>query len=269
MWVGIGPSLDAESPAEGIAVEGPSSLEYEVRESSRARNVRFRLSLEEGLVVIVPRGFDVRRIPALLEEKRTWIERVSRQIDEQRQNLKTDPPSQLPNQVALQAIERSFRVQYMASSIRNTQVEERPRGDLIVFGKVQDSEACRIALRQWTLGKAKQHLVPWLNTEAERRDFKFEKAAVRCQKTRWGSCSTRGTISLNAKLLFLPRELTSYVLLHELCHTVHPDHSAGFWKLLRAHEPRADDLRRALKGAGRCVPNWLEYCPASGTGTTS
>ncbi len=254
---------------EEIPVRAPQDMEYEVRESPRARNVRFRLSLEEGLVVIVPRGFDESLIPALLAEKRTWIERVSRRIGQQRRDLEADPPTRLPERVAMQAIDRSFPVQYMPSSVSRAQVEERPHGDLIVFGDVENTAACRIALRQWTLRKAKQHLVPWLETEADRREFHFEKTAVRCQKSRWGSCSTRGTISLNAKLLFLPRELAGYVLLHELCHTVHPNHSQGFWELLRSHEPRADQLRRALRGAGRCVPNWLEYCPPSDACTGS
>lgn len=247
------------------------SWEYTIRESARARNVRFRFSLEEGLVLIIPRGFDVRRIPELLDEKRTWIERVARRIEQQRRALEADPPSRLPEQVAMQAIDRSFKVQYMPASLLAARVEERPHGDLVVFGDVDNTDACRIALRQWTLGKARQHLVPWLKAEADLRDFRIEKTAVRCQKSRWGSCSTRGTISLNAKLLFLPRELAGYVLLHELCHTIHPNHSVGFWDLLRRHEPRADELRRGLRTAGQCVPNWLEYCPPSGVcdGTTA
>ncbi|MBN1857915.1 DUF45 domain-containing protein [Candidatus Bipolaricaulota bacterium] len=246
-------------------MERPLNITYQVRESSRARNVRFRLSLDDGLIVIVPRGFDVRRIPALLDEKRAWIEHVSRRLEQQRRDLEADPPSRLPEHVTLQAIERSFRVRYMASSVSNVQVEERPHGDLIVFGRVESNDVCRIALRQWTLDKAKQHLVPWLVAEADRGDFRFDKTMVRCQKTRWGSCSTRGTISLNAKLLFLPHDLVRYVLVHELCHTVHPSHSRAFWDLLRAQEPHADELRHVLRGAERCVPNWLEYCPTRGS----
>ena len=112
-------------------------------------------------------------------------------------------------------------------------------------------------MRHWVVGKAKQRLVPWLKTAAEERGFEVGKVTIRCQKTRWGSHSKRGTISLNAQLLFVPPQLVRYVFLHELCHSVHLDHSARFWNLLAQHEPQADRLRKELRAAWQYVPGWF------------
>ena len=80
--------------------------------------------------------------------------------------------------------------------------------------------------------KARRQIVAQLHALAERYGFKFSKVSVRNQRTRWGSCSARGNISLNIKLVALPQDLSDYVLLHELVHTRVHNHSRRFWKEL-------------------------------------
>lgn len=63
---------------------------------------------------------------------------------------------------------------------------------------------------------------------AEKHGYSYGKVIIRNQKTRWGSCSHRNTISLNIKLILVPDDLRDYVMLHELVHTRHHDHGAGF-----------------------------------------
>ena len=63
-------------------------------------------------------------------------------------------------------------------------------------------------------------------------EFRYSRVAIKNNLTNWGSCSTKGNINLNLHLMKLPTGLQDYVMLHELCHLVHPDHSPGFHKLL-------------------------------------
>lgn len=67
---------------------------------------------------------------------------------------------------------------------------------------------------------------------AEQFGYRFSKITIRCQKTRWGSCSASNNINLNIQLARLPEHLCDYVLLHELAHTKVKNHSAEFWKEL-------------------------------------
>ena len=100
--------------------------------------------------------------------------------------------------------------------------------------------------------------MPRLDSLAAEHDFEFVRASVRLQRTRWGSCSSSGTISLNAKSLFLPAELVDHLLLHELCHTESADHSERFYALLEQHSPSARERERELKHAWRYVPSWAD-----------
>jgi predicted metal-dependent hydrolase len=86
----------------------------------------------------------------------------------------------------------------------------------------------------------------------------FNKITIRGQKTRWGSCSSQGNISLNYKLLFLPANMVRYVLLHELAHTRHLNHSARYWQFLSSLEPQAKTIDQSLRTASKYVPRWLD-----------
>lgn len=76
------------------------------------------------------------------------------------------------------------------------------------------------------------------------------KVAVRNQSSRWGSCSRRGTVSLNWRLLMAPDWVAEYVIVHELCHLRHMDHSADFWRLVETHFPEQRAAKAWLKAHG-------------------
>lgn len=84
--------------------------------------------------------------------------------------------------------------------------------------------------------------------------FPYKLVSIRNQKTRWGSCSKSGTLSFNYRLLFVDPAIRDYVLVHELCHTQHMNHSARFWALVARAVPNYKQLRAALHSLDRGVP---------------
>ena len=95
--------------------------------------------------------------------------------------------------------------------------------------------------------KAKQYLPLRVEFLAKKHGFKYEKVSCRNQKTRWGSCSSQNHISLNIALVLLRPALIDYVILHELTHIKHKNHSADFWNALEAILPNYKVLRRELR----------------------
>jgi predicted metal-dependent hydrolase len=119
-----------------------------------------------------------------------------------------------------------------------------------------DRRGAAKALRGWLLDEADYHLVPWLKREAQVVGHRPARVQVRLQRTRWGSCSNSGTVSLNAALLFLEPALVRYLFIHELCHLIALNHSRKFWSAVRQYEPEYEALDRRLTEAWHEIPLW-------------
>jgi len=78
-------------------------------------------------------------------------------------------------------------------------------------------------------------------------NFSFNKISIKNQKTRWGSCSSKGNLNFNYKILFLSEELRDYIIVHELCHLVEMNHSKSFWSLVAKACPDYLELRKRLR----------------------
>lgn len=231
-------------------------FEYRLRENPRSRHVRLRVSIEHGLEVIVPRGYDARRVPRLLEQKKGWIEAALERAEANRRLIEPEPPWRLCNEIALPGIAQTWRVTAEATRGVRVTVREIAPGELRVRGRINDEDACRAALARWLANKARRMLVPQLQALAAELGFRYSKTYIRRQRTRWGSCSSRKAITLNAKLLFLTPALVRHVMIHELCHLMEMNHSKRFWRLVQEHDPAFRTLDKLLHDAGKMVPRW-------------
>jgi predicted metal-dependent hydrolase len=220
--------------------------------------VRLRLSLRDGLVVVVPRGFDRRLLPGLLVQKQRWLERAWARLQAGRAQHQRAAPARLPATLDLRAVGEEWKVEYHVSTSAHVSARAGSGHRLWIVGHIADRHACIAALRRWLSRKAHQHLEPWLAQVAREGGFRYSRVLIKSQRTRWGSCSARRTITLSLKLLFLPPDLVRSVLLHELCHTVERNHSQQFWALLQRHDPDWRSRRKELRAAGSRVPTWLD-----------
>ena len=229
--------------------------EYTVRVSPRAKRVTIRVSPGRGVEVVAPRGFDLRRVPALLRGREEWIRKQIRRF---RLDAETGAPDrEMPDAIELRAVGRSYEVHYLEAGPDTAHVRANGPDRLLVRGGGRNPDSRDQALLAWLKEQGRLHLPPLLRGEAGRAGLAVERIQIRCQRSRWGSCSARGTISLNCNLLFLPRDMARYVLLHELAHTVHLNHSPEYWRFLAGLVERAVDLDRELSGAWRYVPPWV------------
>jgi predicted metal-dependent hydrolase len=229
-------------------------LPLSVRDNPRARRVLVKLIPGKGLQVVVPRGFDPGRVAGILASKRSWIERTRAVLEADGADLTGRPPD-LPDEAAFRAAGRTCRVDYLDRPGRTTVIENGP--SILVRGPKDDPAALLDGLVRFTTAKAREFLLPRLDEASRRLDMPYSALRVRRQRTRWGSCSARGVISLNAKLLFLPPELVDHLLLHELCHTRHLNHSAQYWALVASHQPDFARLEKALNRGIADVPRWF------------
>lgn len=231
---------------------------YTVRESPKAKHLSLKVSIAGSLEIVVPQGYDRTAIPAILQRKQRWINRVTQQIETQQALVGLEPSDKLPERLSLRAIAQDWQVVYCPTQLPGVRAIKQTGSKLTLCGQVADQNACQSVLRSWVIDQAQKHLLPWLQTVSKEVELPFATASVRGQKTRWGSCSSRQTISINCKLLFLPSELVRYVFIHELCHTVHLNHSTAFWALVAQKEPDYRQFDAGLRDAHYHVPLWME-----------
>jgi predicted metal-dependent hydrolase len=231
-------------------------IDYRLRVSPRARRLSLRVSLRGELEVVVPRRYNLARIPGVLAREQAWIQAALARAERRRQALPPPTPWQVPGQIDLPALGVTWEVAVRDIGGRSVRVGQVGPHRLVLAGPVADAEACRHALGRWLVRQSRMHLVPRLESLGRALGFPCTRTAVRLQRTRWGSCSSRGLISLNARLLLLPAHLVEYVLVHELCHTRELSHSRKFWRLVAQHCPDHRERRAELRAAGRALPAW-------------
>lgn len=114
-----------------------------------------------------------------------------------------------------------------------------------VDGRVH--ERIDTAHRAWLMGRATSYLPRRAVDLGDRHGIWPSRITVRQQSTRWGSATSKGSLSLNAMLMILPPRLCDYAILHELCHIIYPNHSGAFWGLLETVYPDLEWAKRELK----------------------
>ena len=223
-----------------------------VRESDRARRLTVRVFHSGRVEVVVPVRTSPRAVERFIERHRNWIDRKREEALRRAAPAAPFPPAR----VELAACNESWRV-HLAGGGQRARLSISTDGLLTLTGNVTDGHAVRSLLRRWMMDKARAFLAPTLESCARELGFGFERLLVRRQRTRWGSCSTRGTISLNCCLLFQRPPVVRYLLIHELVHTLHMNHSQRFWQRVARHCPDYSSLDRELLDGWRRVPSWV------------
>jgi predicted metal-dependent hydrolase len=232
------------------------TLEYTVKRSPRARHVRLTVSAESGLSVVIPKRFDAKKIPAILQSKENWIAKKLEQVAERRRFFEPELAVRLPVELSLRAVGQEWSIAYREDSSKAGLWLRADGGSLCISGRELERAAVVAKLKEWLREKMREDVFPLVHSIADECGFSYRAILVKSQRTRWASCSSRKNLSLNTKLLFLPPELVRYVIVHELCHTVHLNHSAKFWRLVARHEAAYEDLHRRLREGWRYVPGW-------------
>jgi hypothetical protein len=222
-----------------------------IRESRRAKSLILQMIPPYTLELVVPRGTRPRDVQDFLASNSRWIERAQNEL---RSRYPTGRQL-LPDSVELAAVGRRWEIRYEEAATARSRLRTFSEYLQITTRDTAPS-AVHGLLRQWLLAQARVYLKPWLLSEAKTVGVRPNKIQVRTQRTRWGSCSPLGNVSLNASLLFLAPAVTRYLLVHELCHLRHLDHSARYWRWVERFEPDYRARDKELSESWAEVPVW-------------
>ncbi len=224
-----------------------------VRKSARAKRLTIKVFPRGRVEVVVPRRTRAADVQAFVSENAAWIR-------DARSAFAIDHPPEafaLPRRIALPSIGRIAEVEYRHTrGAKTVRVRSTPTG-VLLSGCVDNEALCVAALRRWLCSVARAEFEPRLRELSIEMRTPYERMQVRAQRTCWGSRSSTGTLSVNVCLLFLEPKLVRYLMIHELAHGRHMNHSKRFWNLVAHFEPDYRRLDRALTDSWRAVPAWL------------
>ncbi len=243
------PQLNRPPGGQADPAAAPELPPWRFRASRRARNLRVQVFPTGEVEIVVPAGTRPRTLQAFVEEHRAWI------VRSQLEFLTARPPQPtVPEHIELAAIGERLRVTW----VRGERAGARRNGDdLLVFSPERTAAQVRPVLQNWLKGTARRHLAATQRELSTLTGLQPQALQVRLQKTRWGSCSPTGTISLNAAVLLRSPAELRYVVLHELCHLRHLNHSRRFWALVERYEPDYRAIDRRLGAAWAETPHWI------------
>jgi predicted metal-dependent hydrolase len=229
-----------KKPAPSFEIHG---IEYQIIRSRR-KTVTLVIGLDGQLVVRTPLRLSKAQVEGIVLQKEDWIQR--KQAEMKKAAAQSAPNSFLPGSTfwylgkkyPLEIVKRSKPALNWKEHFSLSQAAAPRASEVFTAWYIQQSRAI-FALR--------------LQIYASSNGFSPEKLRISSARTRWGSCSSKKTISLTWRLVMAPLEVIDYVVVHELVHLHHPNHSKDFWQGVEAILPDYRKRRAWLKKNGRML----------------
>jgi len=224
-------------------------LPYRIRHSRRAKYLRL-VAKPDGIELVVPPAISEARALAFLHKHRDWAER---KLSEMRSKMAESPPvPHLENGSTLPFQGREVPLVVREHAGRRTHIQYDGRFLVSVpAGRSEDlRHLTRTAIFEWTKAWIRDQAGSIVQRHAVRFGLYPRQMRIKRMKSRWGSCGPRNDINLNWLLAFAPPSVLEYVVVHELCHIRHRNHSADFWDLVARHLPGYPAERQWLRRNG-------------------
>jgi predicted metal-dependent hydrolase len=216
-----------------------SEIPYTIRRSSRARRVRVNVRpltdvQAVGVEVVLPARASERAAAAAVQELRPWIERRLREAQE----------------TIARVAQRGATVPYLGESLQLVGQVGRTRVHRRGAQLLVPAEHPRPALERYYRRAARTEIGARLDRATAQAGTPYSGLSIRAQRSRWASCSAKGGMSFNWRLLMAPESVLDYVVWHEVCHLEILDHSPRFWALVERRWPGWREDREWLRRHG-------------------
>jgi len=221
-----------------------SKFDYSVVRTSR-RTIAIHIDPLKGVLVRAPKRASEKEVRKFLLQKAPWIMR--KLVEVQRRAGEVPHHLYLDGEIFLYRGE-SFRLRICTDSGIGRNSVAITGSEIAV--SLKPGQNVQEILRKWYIARARETLNERVKYFSGELDAEPNKIVIRGQTKRWGSCSSKGNVNLNWKLVMAQPNILDYVVAHELCHLRFPNHQAEFWHTLSGVMPDYTDRRAWLKANG-------------------
>ena len=219
------------------------TVSYAVKRSSRAKHARLEVRVETGLTVVIPGSYNINDIPDLLRKKGRWI------LDKLAKYARGHPITkgkELKNEDFIPYLGRHLKVviRHDSGTVDGVKLD---KNRLLVDLNSRNGRL-NLVLEWWYRQQAEKLIKKRADELCPQLGVTYSRLTIRGAKTRWGSCSKKGNLNFNWKLMMVPEPVIDYVIIHELAHLKEMNHSKSFWKLVAEHCPKWRSRKKWLRG---------------------
>ena len=218
------------------------TVSYAVKRSSRAKHVRLEMRIKTGLIVVVPSSYNVEQLSDLLRKKGRWI--LSK-LTQHGKGHSSAVEREVKSGDSIPYLGRHLKV--VEQHNPGTAVSVRLEKNRLLINLNSGNGGLNLVLEWWYRQQAEKLIKKRADELCSLLGVTYDRLSIRRAKTRWGSCSRKGNLSFNWKLMMVPEPVIDYVIIHELAHLKEMNHSKNFWKLVEKHCPQWRKHRRWLK----------------------
>ncbi|KPV43178.1 M48 family metallopeptidase [Alicyclobacillus ferrooxydans] len=231
---------------------GTTSIDYHLSHSPSKKDVTIAVEWHTGVSVVAPENITHERIDTVLRGKAPWILRRLAEFEEIKPQL---THREFISGEKFPYLGRQYRLKVLtvddASETKLTFQNGRftatvPKSSLPSWRE----EHLRQAFRVWYIEHGTAKVQQRMKLFAPRLGLEPSKVVVKDQQARWGSCTKNGTININWRILMAPMRIVDYVVVHELGHMIHADHSSDFWTVVSSVMPDYDERKEWLRVHG-------------------
>ena len=206
----------------------------------RSKRKTLSLTINENaeLIIRAPKRLSIEKIQDFINEKENWINRKKRLIENQIKDVTS-------NHNKLLYLGNLFPINVE----QNASKELFFTGEEFIANSIEP-DSLSLSIKKWYKNKFKEIALPRVAYFANKHNLMVNQVRIKNQKTMWGSCSSKNNINLNYLLLMAPMGVIDYVIVHELVHTIHRNHSTDFWDSVESIMPEFQEHKRWLKKNG-------------------
>ncbi len=206
----------------------------------RSNRKTLSLTINENaeLIIRAPKRLSIEKIQDFINEKENWINRKKRLIENQIKDVTS-------NHNKLLYLGTLFPINVE----QNASKELFFTGEEFIANSIEP-DSLSLSIKKWYKNKFKEIALPRVAYFANKHNLMVNQVRIKNQKTMWGSCSSKNNINLNYLLLMAPMGVIDYVIVHELVHTIHRNHSTDFWDSVESIMPEFQEHKRWLKKNG-------------------
>jgi len=202
------------------------------------------IKIDEGFVnITVPKSVSSSRIRELISKREGWIKaKLNQQI-----SIKSKKKIKYIDGEVVPYLGRDYRLKFINGDLLSVKMKSGSFVITIPKGQKPEQKVIKNLLVDWYKKYAKIHLEEKTKKFSETMNVNPKSIVIKNYKSRWGSCSSKGELSFNWRIILTPHWIVDYIVVHELCHLLEFNHSPKYWNHVKCYSPNWKDCRNWLK----------------------